>query len=771
MPNNDEKKYLDWEGLQYYHESLRDSISEEIDDAVATAVPKSVVTTAGDLIVGNGNASVTRLAKGTAGQALVSTASGLEWQTIEATDTTYTFTEGTTNGAFSVTPSTPGATTQSVPIHGLMGAAYKGVSTSIGSAATDATVPTAKAVYDAIANLPEPMVFKGTLGTGGTITDLPTASASNEGYTYKVITAGTYASQAAKVGDVFVCAKLTSSTYGWVLIPAGDTDTDTVRQIKVNGNDFLGTGISTGYLNLVAGTNVSLSTANSHDVTITATDTNYYATSDFSSITAANKLKIATGYSSGTASSTYDLYVPNADATHSGVITTSAQTFSGEKTFTFAPIVTGTAEMGSTSKIQIFGDGLRGFVGNTPYDYVFPVKSGTFAMTNDITVAGVTDGMFDLSVSSKNISVAPYSAEVATSDWLANPANGGKFYLGDEIPQNGQDKLSFNGSFVANDLIAHYVSVYDTEDPTNNIELAADQGQLYITDGDTEISYRIANIIRNSPRTEYTYTFPNKNGTFAMTSDVPTYEDIESAFVTLDTDQTISGVKEYTSKPVFTSGIRFSSTAGSGRYIDVVGSPFDDAYTLTLPNKTGTIATLSDIPSFADTNQKVKVGNTTFGDNAEINFVAGSNVSITGTATGTGAPMITFNATDTNYYAKTVATTGLKIGTGYSGSTVNTEYDLYVPDADITHSGVVTIGSQEFMGVKEFLSRPVFSGGIRFASGKGSSYYVDIVGPSYDLNHYTLTLPLKSGTIATLEDIPTMTAITNNEIDTLFGNA
>ena len=321
MPNNDEKKYLDWDGLQYYHESLRDSISDEIDDAVATAIPKSVVTTAGDLIVGNGNASVTRLGKGTTGQALVSTASGLEWQTIEATDTTYTFAEGSTNGAFSVTPSTPGATTQSVPIHGLMGAAYKGVSTSIGSAATDATVPTAKAVYDAIANLPEPMVFKGTLGTGGTITTLPTASASNEGWTYKVITAGTYAEQAAKVGDVFVCAKLTSSTYGWVLIPAGDTDTDTVREIKVNGTSFLGTGISTGYLNLKAGTNVSLSTANSHDVTITATDTNYYHTPTYSA-----GLSIATG--TGVSA----LFVPNANgSTQAGVVSTSAQTFSGEK--------------------------------------------------------------------------------------------------------------------------------------------------------------------------------------------------------------------------------------------------------------------------------------------------------------------------------------------------------------------------------------------------------------------------------------------------------
>lgn len=44
-----------------------------------------------------------------------------------------------------------------------------------------------------LANLPEPMVFKGSLGTGGTITSLPTASADTVGHTYKVITDGTYA--------------------------------------------------------------------------------------------------------------------------------------------------------------------------------------------------------------------------------------------------------------------------------------------------------------------------------------------------------------------------------------------------------------------------------------------------------------------------------------------------------------------------------------------------------------------------------------------------
>ena len=92
---------------------------------------------------------------------------------------------------------------------GLMSAADKakldkitGVTNTVTSGSAD--VVTSGAVYTAINNLPTPMIYKGTLGTGGTITDLPTASSSNEGFTYKVIADGSYASKSAKIGDVFI---------------------------------------------------------------------------------------------------------------------------------------------------------------------------------------------------------------------------------------------------------------------------------------------------------------------------------------------------------------------------------------------------------------------------------------------------------------------------------------------------------------------------------------------------------------------------------------
>lgn len=118
----------------------------------------------------------------------------------------------------------------SVPASILTGAIPSAVTATTQSSGDNSTkIATTAYVDGAITALPEPMVFKGSLGTGGTITTLPTASASNEGYTYKVITAGTYASQTAKIGDTFI-----SDGSSWVLIPSGDEPSGTVTSITLN---------------------------------------------------------------------------------------------------------------------------------------------------------------------------------------------------------------------------------------------------------------------------------------------------------------------------------------------------------------------------------------------------------------------------------------------------------------------------------------------------------------------------------------------------------
>lgn len=174
--------------------------------------------------------------------------------TIAATDTntTYTFKGGTNK--FTVTPSNGTAQTVSVTpsiannVTGsdltantiILGNGNSGVKksgktivTTLGS--DDTTLPTSKAVKAAIDALPEPMIFKGTLGKDGTITSLPAAAASNEGYTYKVITDGKYAQQSAKIGDVFI-----SNGSSWNLIPSGNEPSGTVTNVAT------GTGLTGG---------------------------------------------------------------------------------------------------------------------------------------------------------------------------------------------------------------------------------------------------------------------------------------------------------------------------------------------------------------------------------------------------------------------------------------------------------------------------------------------------------------------------------------------
>lgn len=129
-----------------------------------------------------------------------------------------------------------------VSVKGLAGAAYKTVDTSI-SSTTSTNLPTTAAVASyvnsAIDALPEPMVFKGSVGTGGTVTwaNLPAAVTANEGHTYKVITAHTAETgkPAAAVGDTII-----STGSEWVVVPSGDEPSGTVTSIAT------GTGLTGG---------------------------------------------------------------------------------------------------------------------------------------------------------------------------------------------------------------------------------------------------------------------------------------------------------------------------------------------------------------------------------------------------------------------------------------------------------------------------------------------------------------------------------------------
>ena len=107
-------------------------------DLAAAAVPKSTVTTAGDVIYGTGSAAVTRLGIGTAGQVLTvnSGATAPEWKTpsgggkvLQVVNATYNVSTGTSSNTYSDTgltaTITPTATTSKILVIAHQTGVYK----------------------------------------------------------------------------------------------------------------------------------------------------------------------------------------------------------------------------------------------------------------------------------------------------------------------------------------------------------------------------------------------------------------------------------------------------------------------------------------------------------------------------------------------------------------------------------------------------------------------------------------------------------------------
>ena len=103
--------------------------------------------------------------------------------------------------------------------------AFTGTPTAPTAAAgTNTTQIATTAFVNAAFQANDAMVFKGTIGTGGTVTSLPTTH--YQGWTYKVITADTYAGAACEVGDMIIC--ITDGT-------SANNDHWTVVQSNVDG--------------------------------------------------------------------------------------------------------------------------------------------------------------------------------------------------------------------------------------------------------------------------------------------------------------------------------------------------------------------------------------------------------------------------------------------------------------------------------------------------------------------------------------------------------
>lgn len=116
-------------------------------------------------------------------------------------------------------------------------------------------------IFSAVAAL-DAVVYKGTIGTGATVSTLPTTGVKN-GDMYMVKTPGTYAGYSCDAGDLLIAQGtegddgIISGAVTWTYVPSGD-DTDTTYRLERTGNK----------IELIANTDAGGS--NSGEFTITA---------------------------------------------------------------------------------------------------------------------------------------------------------------------------------------------------------------------------------------------------------------------------------------------------------------------------------------------------------------------------------------------------------------------------------------------------------------------------------------------------------------------
>lgn len=320
------------------------------------------------------------------------------------------------------------------------------------SGVSDHIAATPKAVKDALASAKsyadgmlaanDAMVFKGTLGTNGTVTTLP-ISGYSAGWTYRVITAGAYAGQKCEVGDLIIAIKdFTSSaanddwtvvqtnidgavtsnatlTTDQLIVGGGGSTVKTLnigstgmvlkvvngkptwqnhittRAITIDGAAFLAANTSTAF-NIKQGSNVSLVKDSSGNLTISATGF----------LSSTNPLTI---YSKGATSSIGE-YNPGEGEASFDFTNGLMASLSGSK-FTIGHSNTisakTTAELG---KIKYDANGhITGFEAvsslKNPHSLVLKIKSGTTEGTDLYTYDGSSTKTLDIKAGS-NISLS-----------------------------------------------------------------------------------------------------------------------------------------------------------------------------------------------------------------------------------------------------------------------------------------------------------------------------------------------------------------------------
>lgn len=259
---------LDKEGLIYYDGKSKEYIEEKITALDSKKIDKTTVATSSTLGLVKSGTDITVDASGNVSvnnnshqhtvsniSDLTATASELNvLDGITASTTELNYVDGVTSNI--QTQLNAKAPLASPTLTGTPKAPTASAGTNTTQIATTAFVTTA--VANGIA-ASDAMIIKGTIGTSGTVATLPTTYKT--GWTYRVVTAGTYVGQVCEIGDLIVALVDRSGS--------GNVDSDwCVAQTNINGAI---TGIKSGDAYITTSQSGSVVTITHKDVTRTNT--------------------------------------------------------------------------------------------------------------------------------------------------------------------------------------------------------------------------------------------------------------------------------------------------------------------------------------------------------------------------------------------------------------------------------------------------------------------------------------------------------------------
>ena len=349
------------------------------------------------------------------------------------------------------------------------------------------------------------------------------------------------------------------SGYLAVTVPWSDTDTTTTT----------GATDTSSKIFLVGATSQSLApTTYSHDTAYVGTDGCLYSNSkkvatlgDTNEFTGTNTFQGSTTFLTASAGI-------NDPKTHVAADGVRCATASGPSThYMYGKIINGTKTLTLPSN-----------------------KDGTIALTSDIPSIGTFDDSIDIwdttysgdkyvSIEAAGSgSICVHNDDEGTLLTLNLPAiNDGTYTIATTNEVN--NILTGSNTYTGYNYFDNTLTCRSGVVATNGTNLTDNAGLKYNC------------ITRYIGNTAYTLTIPNKTGTIALTSDIPS----TNSFVTIANEQTITG------KKIFNGGVQFgANTVFNNNGIQIpAANAFKvmGMYDISFPSKSGTIALTSDIPS------------------------------------------------------------------------------------------------------------------------------------------------------------------------------